>query len=476
MDWAQHLPGSFLNFGENADVAADHYHRFREDLDLAKDMKFTSHRFSISWSRVLPTGGTDNVNEEGVKFYKDYIDKVISNGMEPMVTMLHFDQPLTVEKATGGWAYPEMIDKYVKYAEFLFQTFGDKVKYWNTINEPNMYCNYFGVFSSLITPGTVPKEENQFHRCLHNIILAHMRSYKLYKEKYEPTQNGKVGTSVLMWPAVPNTTQSQDVMAAETFNQVFAGTLLHPLVFGDYPPIVRYLAGIRDKEDANSEPLLPQFTAEEKAILAGGVTDFIALNLYSACNIRYNANASASGGKMATLLGPVMKEMPFVEVIGLGDFSQVDESLMKNALIWTWGTYHVPIIIAENGYADTKHAGVNDTARAAYHSTNLRSLVRTVKEYGVEVLAYYIWSLLDVFEFTAGYSQRPFGLIHVDYKTGSLNRTLKASAQFFIELNETGRVPYVPVPGEGTASLSTTSFVTTELLLVTVWVAIAQGL
>ncbi|XP_052125201.1 myrosinase 1-like [Frankliniella occidentalis] len=463
MDFAVNFPGLF---SDNVSVAADHYHRFREDLDLAKEMKFTSHRFSIAWSRVLPTGGVDNINEKGVQFYKDYIDKVISNNMEPMVTMLHFDQPILVDNTTGGWGHSGMIDRYVDYAEFLFRTFGDKVKYWNTINEPNIYCNYFRTLLGDLDP---VQEGDQYYKCMHNIAVAHAKTYHLYKQKYEAKQKGKVGISVVVWPSSPKTTQSEDVMASEIFNQLYVGTLIHPVIFGDYPPVLRYLVDKADAENGLSESRLPAFTPEEKKLLAGGVTDYIAVNVYSRCTASYNRNKT-SGAEQSILLGPVMKDMPFVEVTGVGNFDVTEESLMQDALLWIWRTYHVPIIITENGYGDQKHVGVKDTVRAAFHSANLRSLVRTMKEYDVEVLAYYVWSLLDVFEFSAGYTGRPFGLIHVDYESGTLKRTLKDSSKFFIDLATSGRVPYVSVPDERGTSTGSTSAIASGLLLSAVWV------
>ncbi|KAK3924835.1 Beta-glucosidase 42 [Frankliniella fusca] len=286
IDHPQHLPGLVLPW--STDVAADHYHRFREDLAFAKQMKFTSHRFSISWSRVLPTGGADNVNKEGVQFYTDYINEVIKNGMEPMVTMLHFDQPYTLEKATGGWDSSAMIDKFVEYADFLFNTFGDKVKYWTTLNEPNMYCSYFRI----ITTENGAPDHSKFYQCLHNIILGHMKSYKLYEKKYRRTQKGmyvrkrtltttqkfphrstkitrKVGISALMMPAKPKTMNEEDLVAAETFLQVYVGTLLQPIVSGDYPPLVRYLVDKRDADEGLGRRRLPAFTPEEKELLSG---------------------------------------------------------------------------------------------------------------------------------------------------------------------------------------------------------------
>ncbi|XP_052128580.1 myrosinase 1-like [Frankliniella occidentalis] len=457
LDHPQHMPGFVSPF--STDVAADHYHRFREDLAFAKQMKFTSHRFSISWSRVLPTGGVDNVNQEGVEFYTDYINEIINNGMEPMVTMLHFDQPYTLEKATGGWDSPAMIDKYVDYADFLFKTFGDKVKYWTTLNEPNMYCSYFRI----ITAENGQVDYSKFYQCIHNIILAHMKSYKLYEKKYRPTQNGMVGISTLMLPPTPETKTQEDQVAAEVFNQVYVGTLIHPIVFGDYPPVVRYLIDKRDADDGLGRQRLPAFTPEEKLILAEGVTDFIALNVYGGCTASYNRNKTAVSAA-GILPGPSVEDIPFANINCSADFSKIDSSVMHNALIWMWNEYHVPIIISENGYGDSKHAGVNDAARAAYHSANLLSLVRTMKVYDVKVLAYYAWSLIDLFEFSSGYEGRPFGLVHVDYHNGSLNRTLKDSSKFFIRLHETGRVPFIPEPEPDNVSAGNALFASHEVL------------
>ncbi|KAK3925039.1 Beta-glucosidase 31, partial [Frankliniella fusca] len=132
-------------------------------------------------------------------------------------------------------------------------------------------------------------------------------------------EKGKVGTSVLMWPATPNTTKSEDVMAAEIFNQVFSGQLLHPLVFGDYPPVLRYLVDKRDTERGDGKVSLPPFTEEEKKMLSEGVTDFIALNLYSGVKASYNGSATSQS--QSILLGPVMADMPFVQVTNVNDFS-----------------------------------------------------------------------------------------------------------------------------------------------------------
>lgn len=464
LDRMAHVPNNPI-FHSNADVSADHYHRYKEDLAMAKKMKFTSHRFSISWSRVLPTGDTSNVNHEGVRFYHDYIDEVIRLGMEPMVTMLHFDQPYTMEQETGGWSQEAMVQKYVDYADFLFSQYGEKVKYWNTVNEPNMYCNYFPTV--MYMSGLAPKDDGNIYRCMHHMVLAHMKTYRLYKEKYYSKQNGFVGTSVLLWPSVPASTNAEDVIASETFNTMFAGTILHPLVYGDYPPITRHIVDSRSKEMGLKASRLPYFTSAEKEQLAGS-TDFIAVNVYSSFVAAYRPNGTDSDSDISpTLLGPILNDMPTIKLSGnMANFDTVDETLMHDALLWIWNAYHVPIIISENGYGDTTGLGLRDTARSAYHSANLRSLVRTMKQFDIEVWGYYVWALIDSFEFSAGYDQRPFGLVHIDFKSASLDRTLKDSWKFFADLGANRQIPYIPLPTSGSSVQQMTLWLTLTMTLV----------
>ncbi|KAE8736831.1 hypothetical protein FOCC_FOCC017712, partial [Frankliniella occidentalis] len=178
-------------FPANADWAANHYDRYREDIALAKQMKLRSLRFSISWARVLPTGDRNHPNVEGVNFYHDYIDEVIKNDLTPVVTMAHFDQPFALENQTGGWGYPEMVDKFVEYADFLFATYGSKVRYWITINEPNNYCVYFPVVLAKVGVGSA--DELGTYRCMHHMNLAHLRTYRLYRDKYYAEQKDRFG-------------------------------------------------------------------------------------------------------------------------------------------------------------------------------------------------------------------------------------------------------------------------------------------
>ncbi|KAK3920783.1 Myrosinase 1 [Frankliniella fusca] len=393
-------------YAETNEVSAEHYKYYKEDLALAKELGLTSHRFSISWSRIFPTGEKSNPNPKAVTFYKDYIQAIKDNGMKPFVTMYHFDHPFSLEKETGGWTNTTMVEKFVEYAEFLFEQFGNEVEYWSPINEGNMYCIY--VPPELGASGIEHYDPNSFYQCLHNTILAHARVYRLYREKFYAKQNGKVGISVLMWPATPNSSDYKDTVAADIFNELFSGTAVDPVVHGDYPPLSRYVIDKRSSEQGLKSSRLPHFTEEEKALLVNGgpSSDFVALNLYSGYKVEYVANVSDHGNNLMAnmLLQPVLSDMEHVKVLSGGTFDLLDKDLMRTALLWSYNRYHLPIIITENGYGDRKGHGIHDyESRAEYHRANIGGLVRTSNEFNIPIISYHAWSLIDVFEFSSGY-------------------------------------------------------------------------
>ncbi|XP_034238644.1 myrosinase 1-like [Thrips palmi] len=449
------------------EVAADHYGHYKEDLALAKQLKFTSHRFSISWARILPKGDRSVINTEAVEFYRNYIDEVKKNGMEPLVTMYHFDHPYSVEEQTGGWTSDKLVDMYVDYADFLFETYGAQVKYWNPVNEGNMYCIYLP--PELGVANITAYSPNTFFKCLHNTIIAHARVYRLYKEKYYSQYKGQVGSSVLIWPASPQSDKYEDTLAANLFNEVFAGTAIDPLIHGEYPASTRYLVDKRSKEQGLPESRLPHFTAAEKDLLikGGPATDFVALNVYSGYKVEYSQDPNDHGtlGTIQEMLEPVLDDIEHVKLISGGRFDEGAGDVMRTAVLWSWTRHHLPIVITENGYGDTKKHGIQDySSRGVYHSSNIGALVRTANEFNIPIISYHAWALLDVYEFSAGYTARPFGLIHVDYNSPTLKRTLKESSKFFIELGETGRVPQI-------VSSSASSLSSAVLLLLLSFVA-----
>lgn len=412
------------------DVAADSYHRYAEDVNMAKQLKLKVFRFSISWARLLPDTDSKNPNKEGVAYYHALLDKIIEANMIPMVTLYHFDHPQSLQDEFFGWEDNRMVAKFVEYADFVFNEFGKKVKYWTTLNEPNQYCMYFNML--FVLGGVVKPEQVDIHRCMHHTTLAHMKAYRLYKTKYFTEQQGQVGYTALLVHAQPKTTSVQDVYAADAFNQMHCGKILHPVVFGDYPEIIKKLL-----------PDHPAFTDDEKKDLKDSA-DFLGLNIYNGIIASYDPNAGANRPQVP-IYSQLLEKLPFLDVGNPADlvlFDKITPEVMERSVLWTWQQYGVPIAITENGYS-----GTDDRKRAVYLSSYMRSLIGAVHDYGVKVIAYCTWSLIDAFEWSGGYS-RPFGLVHVDYENGTLNRSLKPhSLKFFTELADKNVIPFVaPTP------------------------------
>ncbi|XP_034252323.1 cyanidin 3-O-glucoside 7-O-glucosyltransferase (acyl-glucose)-like isoform X2 [Thrips palmi] len=374
------------------DKAADSYHRFREDLDAAVQMK---------------------------------------------VTMYHFDHPQILEDEFKGWLDRRMVAKFGEYAAFVLKEYGSKVKLWTTVNEPNIYCSFLeGLIETGRGEPLNATDTVNVYPCLHYFLLAHGQAYRAFRDgNFE----GKIGFTVTTLLSRPTSTSPEDVYASESFNQMFAGMLLHPLVYGDYPQIVKNIAG--DK--------LLKFTDDEKEMLKNS-TDYIGLNVYYGMAVQYKDPATPRRNIRVPLL-QLFKEANFLEV---GYRSPTGESLeeyplpmiapdaMRSALLWTWFTYKLPIMITENGIGYQDMLGVHDHQRAVYHSAFMRAMVSTIHDFGTKIMGYSAWSLIDSYEWQWGFS-RDFGLVHVDYEHGSLNRTLKDSASFWVELAERRVVPLV---------------------------------
>ncbi|KAJ1523244.1 hypothetical protein ONE63_001126 [Megalurothrips usitatus] len=289
------------------DVAADSYHRFKEDVAMAAKLKLKLYKFSMSWARILPKGDAKSNNTEGVKFYHDLISEIKAHNMTPMVILYHFDHPQTLEDEFMGWQDRKMVDRFAEYARFIFDEYGKEVDLWASINEPNMYCTYFNLM--YVEAHLRKQDEVDMYTCLHNNILAHKEAYKIFKEG---RASGKLGFTSLIMHGKPATTSAEDVYAADSFNAIQTGMLLHPVVYGDYPQEVKLLVGSK----------LPVFTPEEQKDLKDS-TDFIGYNLYFGMEVTYkqptNSTLHEGGGGAAAnvMIGVIMavlQDLPFVSV------------------------------------------------------------------------------------------------------------------------------------------------------------------
>ncbi|CAL8989655.1 unnamed protein product [Prunus brigantina] len=422
----------------NGDVAIDQYHRYKEDVAIMKDMGLDSYRFSISWSRVLPNGTlSGGINKKGIEYYNNLINELLRNGIEPLVTLFHWDVPQTLEDEYGGFLSNRIVNDFEEYAELCFKKFGDRVKHWTTLNEPYTFSSH-GYAKGTHAPGRCSALGNQTcfggdsatepYLVTHNLLLAHAAVVKLYKKKYQAYQKGVIGITVVTPWFEPASEAKEDIDAAFRALDFIYGWFMDPLTRGDYPQSMRSLVGER----------LPNFTKKESKSLSGSF-DYIGVNYYSA---RY-ASASKNYSGPPSYLNDVNVNIKS-ELNGVPIGPQAASSWLYfypkglyDLLRYTKEKYNDPIIyITENGVDEFNQPNpklslrqlLDDSNRIYYYYHHLCYLQAAIKE-GVKVKGYFAWSLLDNFEWDNGYTVR-FGINYVDYDNG-LKRHSKHSTHWF---------------------------------------------
>ncbi|UOY08573.1 GH1 family beta-glucosidase [Muricauda sp. SCSIO 64092] len=414
------IPGKIKN-NETGNLACDHYHRFEEDVQLMKNMGVKAYRFSISWSRVLPTG-KGAVNEKGIQFYSKLIDSLLRAGIEPWVTLYHWDLPLALQLEDDGWLGSTLPDHFANYAKICFDRFGDRVKSWITLNEP-WVAAMLGYGQGVFAPGRTSNTEP--YRAAHQLILAHAKAVTIYRKEYGH-QNGKIGiTNNADWRE-PLTLNQKDLEAAERALEFFLAWFADPIFKGDYPQVMRERLGSR----------LPKFTDQEKELIKG-TSDFFGLNHYTTMYAAHHngrlkessvyGNGGISEDQDVTLLQD--SNWPVTSM----NWAVVPWGCRK-LLRWINDRYDQPdIYITENGcsYPDVLVDGkVDDTLRVAFYKGYLEACQQTIAE-GIPLKGYFAWSFMDNFEWASGYEKR-FGLHYVDFET--LERIPKKSALWYKEV------------------------------------------
>ncbi|XP_037495946.1 beta-glucosidase 12 [Jatropha curcas] len=301
--YSHRYPGKITD-GSNGDVAVDQYHRYKEDVGIMKEMGLDAYRFSISWSRILPKGKlSGGVNTEGIKYYNNLINELLSKGIQPFVTIFHWDLPQALEDEYGGFLSSKIVNDFEEYADICFKYFGDRVKHWITLNEPWTFSDGGYALGSL---APFRCSDWQKLNCLggdsatepyivaHNLLLAHAAAVKLYKTKYQATQKGVIGITLVSHWFVPFSGAKHHQNAAKRALDFMFGWFMDPVTYGDYPHTLRSLVGNR----------LPKFTEKQSEMLKGSI-DFLGLNYYTANYAAYvpfsNAiNASYSGSILSS--------------------------------------------------------------------------------------------------------------------------------------------------------------------------------
>ncbi|WVZ24142.1 hypothetical protein V8G54_002686 [Vigna mungo] len=425
-DTFSHTFGKILDFS-NADVAVDQYHRYEEDVQLMKDMGMDAYRFSISWSRIFPNG-SGQMNQAGVDHYNKLINALLAKGIEPYVTLYHWDLPQALEDKKD----------FSTYAETCFQKFGDRVKHWITFNEPHTFATQ-GYDVGLQAPGRCSILLHLFCRAgnsatepyivAHNVLLSHAAVADIYRKKYKSAQKGSLGIAFDVIWYEPATNTQEDIDAAQRAQEFQLGWFLDPLMFGDYPSSMRSRVGNR----------LPKFSQVEAALVKSSL-DFVGINHYTTFYARNN-----STNLIGTLLHDSVADsgtvtLPFNGTKAISDRANsiwlyIVPQSMRSLMIYIKQKYgNPPVFITENGMDDPNSPFISikdalkDEKRIRYHSGYLSYLLASIKD-GCNVKGYFVWSLLDNWEWSAGYSSR-FGLYFVDYKDKQ-KRYPKQSVQWF---------------------------------------------
>ncbi|KAK3211285.1 hypothetical protein Dsin_015991 [Dipteronia sinensis] len=425
--------------GSNGDVAVDFYHHYKEDVQIMKEMNMDAFRFSISWSRLLPRGKLSaGVNKNGIRFYNNLINELLLNGLQPFVTLFHWDLPQALEDEYGGFLSPRIVDDFRDFAELCFKEFGDRVKHWITINEPWSY-SYGGYELGLLAPGRCSKwidgacrtgnSATEPYIVSHHLLLSHALAVKLYKQKYQAIQKGKIGITLIAVWMVPYSQSQPNVDAAKRALDFMLGWFMEPLSYGKYPASMRGLVRKR----------LPKFTEKQTRMVKGSY-DFIGINYYTAIYAvdvpvtnSSKSNTSCSTDSF-TILTPEREGIP-IGPRAASTWLYVYPRGLRDLLNYLKKNYNNPIIhVTENGIDEFNNTtlslkeALKDPMRIGYHYRHLWFLQRAIKD-GVNVKSYFAWSLLDNMEWNSGYTVR-FGIYFIDYEDG-FKRYPKHSALWF---------------------------------------------
>lgn len=406
------IPG-MIGDGSVPDNTCDFYHLFREDIKRMKEMNLDTFRFSFSWSRIFPEG-VGKVNQKGVDFYKRLLEELQKNDIIPNATLYHWDLPWELERK-GGWLNRECVEWYGEYASFMFREFGNQIPLWVTFNEP--IATYVGYGLGGFAPGRIG--ESYGRQANHHVLLAHGEGVKRFRQ--ENLKDAQVGIVVDMWHHHPLRTDSElDLRAAELENEKSYGSYLNPVFKGEYHPIL-----LEYMEKENCMPIMKEGDMERICV----PLDFYGLNCYN---------------RVVTCGEPrIMEQMKKIRNLG-GNFMDNGNEFYPKAV---YDAIHIlkekykveiPIYITENGTYNCQEeiqsdGKIHDVQRIEYIKGFLYWIHKAMEE-GADIRGYYAWSLLDNWEWSAGFDYR-FGLIHVDYDTQE--RIWKDSGIWYSDLVKT---------------------------------------
>ena len=398
-------------------VSVDHYHRYKEDIALMAEMGFKSYRFSISWSRILPDG-TGAVNPQGIAFYNNLIDECLKYGIEPIVTMFHFDMPAALDER-GSWSKRESIDWFAEFATVLFENFGDRVKYWLTINEQNMLTLVGPIIGTLHVPEGTTNLTKEIYQQNHHQLVAQAKAMQICHQMLPEAKIGPAPNIALVYAA---SSKPEDVIASQNFNAIRNWLYLDAAVYGVYNNLVwSYL----EENDAT-----PEVTEEDLAIMKAAKPDFLGINYYNTATVEASTDEDQAGvvgdqQSRRTIPG-IARSVSNPNLVKTEFGWEIDPIGFRATVREIYSRYRLPILITENGLGAydslTEDGKVHDPYRIDYLRHHIEQIHLAITD-GVEMMGYNPWSAIDLISTHEGIKKR-YGFIYVDRDDFDL-KTLK---------------------------------------------------
>ena len=415
--------------------AIDFYHHYKEDIRMFAEMGFKCFRTSIAWTRIFPNGDETEPNEEGLKFYDALFDECHKYGIEPVITLSHFEMPLHLVTEYGGWRNRKLIEFFVRFAVTCFKRYKDKVKYWMTFNEINNQASFQEGFMLFANSGILPKEgedpEKLMYQAAHYELVA---SAEAVRQGHQINPEFQIGCMIAMCPVYPATCRPEDVLMAEKAMQKrYYYTDVH--VHGVYP--VNITAYWRRKG------FELDVTEKDLEILKEGTVDYIGFSYYMTFCIEHKED----NPHFVYREGNDFIRNSYVEASDWG--WQIDPVGLRYALNWFTDRYPVPLFIVENGlgaYDKVEEDGsIRDQYRIEYFQKHIEQMKKAVEEDGVDLMGYTPWGCIDLVSAGTGEMDKRYGFIYVDKHndgSGDLHRSKKASFDWYKKVIETNGEVY----------------------------------
>lgn len=404
----------------DASVTSDHIHHMIEDVALMKELGLKSYRFSICWARIFPNGNDEAPNEEGVSFYDVLISELVKHGIEPIVTLLHFDIPTGLNHQYSGFESRQAAFDFERYAKFCFKTYGDRVTYWLTINEQNIVAQSANMCGLEEDDPDIKRKLAQIN---YHLFLANALAIKAC---HEVCPHASIGPAVSYPTLYPATCHPKDIFIAKQAQDLMAFSYLDMYVYGEYPAYYQ--------NHLKVQGIYPIVKEEDAQILKEGACDYLGLNWYCTSTIKHGN--PKDGEEVLMQISNLCHAIrnPYLEYTEWN--WSYDPLAFRMALRECWDHYHLPIMITENGWSEVEtleeDGAVHDPKRIAYLHDHIEQMGKAIED-GVNMIGYHVWSFMDLLSSSDGFRKR-YGLVYVDrdeFDTKECKRYKKDSFYYY---------------------------------------------